>query len=189
MNETCHITGTTDEAANMLRFVRAPDGRLTPDLAGKLPGSALWTGNRRALVEKLARDERARRGTGNEKADGLPVLVEKLMRRHLAQALGLARKAGKLITGFAKVEAALKAGELHMLITASDAGEDGKKKLRPKARAQNIPLLTDFSARELAMALGRENVIHAGLTDVGWARNLGFESRRLATYLGGEEQE
>lgn len=181
MSETCHITGMDDEAANMLRFVRAPDGKLTPDLAGKLSGEAVWTGNQRALVEELA----VREATVAD----LAVRIEMLMRRQIASLLGLARKAGQLINGFAKVEAGLKAGTVKMLITASDAAADGRKKLGHKAEVQNIPILSVLSADELTMALGRENVIHAGLTDAGWASKLGLESRRLAAYLGSEGQE
>lgn len=181
MNAVCHITGQSENAADMLRFVRAPDGELTPDLAGKLPGQALWTCNRRSLVERLAGDEKA--------ADDLPDRVEMLMRRQLAALLGLARKAGQLLTGFAKVDAALKAGRLHMLVIAENAGADGLRKLAGKAKAQNIAIMQGLSGEELTMALGRENVIHAGLTDAGWAGKLADENRRLAAYLGREEQE
>ncbi len=181
MDQACHITGQRDTPANMLRFVRAPDGVLTPDLAGKLPGNAIWTGNNRLLVERLAANEK----TVADLADR----VEMLMRRQLAALLGLARKAGHLVTGFAKVEAALKAGRVKMLVMAENAGADGRRKLGGKAKAQNIPIIASLSGEELTMALGRENVIHAGLTDVGWARNLADENRRLAAYLGREEQE
>lgn len=181
MQQICHITGQQDEAANMLRFVRAPDGEWTPDLAEKLPGEAVWTGNRKYLVADLASREAA--------VADLAERVEKLMRRQLAALLGLARKAGKLVTGFAKTEAALKTGQAHLLVTASDAGEDGRQKLGRLAAHHNVPVFTDLTAAELTMALGRENVIHAGLIDVGWARNLIGESRRLAAYLGGEGQE
>jgi len=164
----------------MLRFVRAPDGVLTPDLAEKLPGEALWTGNRKHLVARLAAQE--------ESAD-LAERVEKLMRRQLAALLGLARKAGQLVTGFAKTEAALKRRDVTLLVTASDAGADGRQKLGRLAAHLDVPVMADLTAAELTMALGRENVIHAGLIDVGWARNLVGESRRLAAYLSREGQE
>ena len=148
MSQACHITGQRDAPANMLRFVRAPDGELTPDLAGKLPGPAIWIGNSRNLVERLAVEEKA--------VADLADRVEMLMRRHLAALLGLARKAGQLVTGFAKVEAALKAGRIKMLVIAENAGTDGRQKLGGKAKAQNIPIMAALSGEELTMALGRE---------------------------------
>ena len=66
----------------MLRFVRAPDGVLTPDLAGKLPGETVWVGCHAAIVEALAEQE---------SRQDLVAMVEKLL-RPLAQRSGAGQK-------------------------------------------------------------------------------------------------
>ena len=181
----CHISGKEDTADNMLRFVHAPDaadgtrGVLTPDLAQRLPGQDdVWLVNSHALVIQLAALPEV-----NAPRD-LAVRVENLMRQNLAALISLARKAGVLVNGFTKTEAALKAGSIKLLFAAHDGAEGGRSKLAQKARVMNIALCSQLSGDELGMALGRENVIHAGLTDVGWADRIDRESRRLAAYKG-----
>lgn len=182
--EQCHISGVTDAPANMLRFVYAPSqdgqkkGVLTPDLAVRLPGEGIWLVNRKSLVADLA--ARADIDTASDLAER----VEKLMRAHLTSLLSLARKAGSLVSGFGKTEAALSAGRLRLLIGAHDGAADGRHKLMKKAEAAGIMWSTLLSSDELGMALGRANVIHAGLTDVGWAERFQREAGRLAAYLG-----
>jgi ribosomal protein L7Ae-like RNA K-turn-binding protein len=167
----------------MLRFVHAPDGddgtgALTPDLARQLPGDDLWVVNRKSAVEKLAALPEL-----NAPHD-LPIRVEKLMRQNVTALISLARKAGKLVAGFSKTEAALKAGSVKLLLAAHDGAEDGRRKLANKAKAMNIALCSVLSSNELGMALGQENVIHAGLTDVGWAERIERDAGRLAAYRG-----
>jgi len=180
----CHISGAQDAPANMLRFVHAPIADadkaaiLTPDLAQRLPGQDIWLVNRKAVVAQLVAlpDMNA--------PHDLPERVEKLMRQNLAALISLARKAGVLVNGFGKTEAALKAGSVKLLIAAHDGAPDGRRKLAQKARAMNIALCSQLSGEELGMALGQENVIHAGLTDVGWAARIEREAGRLAAYRG-----
>jgi len=181
----CHISGKEDTASNMLRFVHAPDsadgrlGVLTPDLAQRLPGQDdVWLVNSHALVIKLASLPEV-----NAPRD-LAIRVENLMRQNLAALISLARKAGVLVNGYTKTEAALKAGSITLLFAAHDGAEGGRRKLAQKARVLNIALCSQLSGDELGMALGQENVIHAGLTDVGWAARIGREARRLAAYKG-----
>ena len=180
----CHISGAQDAPANMLRFVHAPITEadnaaiLTPDLAQRLPGQDIWLVNRKAMVAQLVAlpDMNA--------PHDLPERVEKLMRQNLAALISLARKAGVLVNGFGKTEAALKAGSVTLLLAAYDGAADGRRKLAQKARAMNIALCSQLSGDELGMALGQENVIHAGLTDVGWAARIEREAGRLAAYKG-----
>lgn len=176
MQQLCHISGHSAEEADMLRFVRAPDGGLTLDLAGKLPGETLWVGCRSAFVRALAEQEGR---------DDLVDLVEKLLRMRLRSTLGLAKKAGDLITGFTKVEAALMRGELVVLLAAADGAADGRQKLAHKARRDGVVIVDILTSDELGMALGLPNVIHAGATNAGWATHILKEGARLTAYLSG----
>ena len=49
----------------------------------------------------------------------------------------MAKKAGQLLTGATKVKAALETGEAIALLTATDAAEDGKKKLMATLKASS----------------------------------------------------
>ena len=173
---SCHITGATGEAAQMLRFVVAPDGHYVADMAARLPDeTAVYVLARRALVTQL--------GTG-QNGDGvaLAALSEQLMRQQALAHLGMARKAGVLVLGFTKVEAALGQGHMHLLLAAHDGADNGRKALANKAHALKVEICSVFGSDELGMALGRDNVIHAGLTDAAWAERIGEQALRLSDY-------
>ena len=176
MQQICHITGQSADAADMLRFVRAPDGVLTPDLGDKLSGESVYVLNQKALMAQLA----ARDTVPHD----LPLLIDTLMRRQLKGLLGLARKAGDMVTGFAKVEAALARGDIFLLLAAADGAADGRAKLANRAARNGIKVMSALTADELGMALGRANVIHAGATNAGWAAKIDQQARRLTAFNG-----
>lgn len=173
------VSGQVADEAGLIRFVAGPDGVVTPDLARKLPGRGLWVAADRVSVETAAKKglfARAAKAKVSASAD-LADQVEILLKRRLLSGLGLARKSGDLTSGFEKVAAALDAGKAAWLIEASDGAADGRRKLWGKARkrAPPTPVFGLFSAQELGLALGAENVIHtaflAGRAADRWAQD------------------
>ena len=158
------VSGAVMDEARLIRFVAGPDGAVVPDLARKLPGRGLWVAADRASVETAAkkglfsRAAKAKLVAGPDLADR----VEKLLRQRVLSALGLARKAGDLTSGFEKVSAAITSGKAAWMVEASDGAADGRRKLVAQARKQSRPprMLAVFTASELGLALGLENVIH-----------------------------
>jgi len=174
------VTGEVMDEARLIRFVAGPDGAVVPDLARKLPGRGLWVAADRASVETAAKKglfARAAKAKVQAPA-GLADLVESLLKRRLLSGLGLARRAGDLTSGFEKVSAAIAAGKAAWLIEASDGAADGRRKLRALVRKQSRApgLVGVFSATELGLALGLENVIHtaflAGRAADRWAQDV-----------------
>lgn len=174
----CIATHVSGPQADMIRFVRAPDGVVTPDLAARLPGRGAWIGGSRASLETALRKgafARAFKAQVETPAD-LPDMVDRLLARRLLDALGLATRAGEMVTGFDRVRDAIRAARPAALIEASDGADDGRGKVLGLARAiwggdredpdaadSSPPVIDCFSADELAMALGRDRVIHACL--------------------------
>lgn len=174
------VSGEVMEEARLIRFVPGPDGVVVPDLARKLPGRGLWVAADRASVETAAKKGLFSRAA-KAKLQAPPDLagqVESLLRRRVLSSLGLARKAGDLTSGFEKVSAAIQSGKVAWLIEASDGAADGRRKLWAQARRQSRPpgLLGVFTASELGLALGLENVIHtaflAGRAADRWAQDV-----------------
>lgn len=158
------VSGEVMAEEKLIRFVPGPDAVVAPDLARKLPGRGLWVAADRASVNTAAKKNvfaRAAKAKVSAPAD-LADQVEILLKRRLLAALGLARKAGELTSGFEKVSAALTSNKTAWLIEASDGAADGRRKLWALARKQpNSPgLFGVFTAAELGLALGLENVIH-----------------------------
>lgn len=155
----------------LLRFVVAPDGTVVPDIHARLPGRGAWvTARRCVLAEALKRKAFSRAFRGKGRADAaLPDLVGQLLEKDALSALGLAKKAGQVITGNAKVIEALQGGKVAVLVHASDAAPDGAAKLDALARriaeaaGREIARIDDLSGVQLDLALGRANVVHAAL--------------------------
>jgi predicted RNA-binding protein YlxR (DUF448 family) len=158
------VSGEVMAEERLIRFVAGPGGLVAPDLARKLPGRGLWVAATRASVETAARKglfARAAKAPLAAPAD-LADSVESLLMRRLLAALGLARKAGELTSGFEKVLAATVAGRAAFLVEATDGSADGRRKLLAACRRSPRPprLIGLFACSELSLALGAENVIH-----------------------------
>ncbi|MBW8880469.1 MAG: RNA-binding protein [Asticcacaulis sp.] len=160
-------SGASVDTARLVRFVVAPDGVLTPDLAEKLPGRGMWVAADRAALEIAVKRNIFSKAAKRQvrAAPELIPLVHDLLRRRCLDLLGLARREGGIVGGFEKVLAAVKSGKTAWLVEASDGAEDGRKRLIAAARTQNpMPGLCGvFSNEELSLALGQENAVHVGL--------------------------
>lgn len=174
------VTGEVMDEARLIRFVVGPDGAIAPDLARKLPGRGVWVAADRASVDTAAKKglfSRAAKAKVSAPAD-LSDGIENLLKRRLLSGLGLARRAGDLTSGFEKVSAAIVGGKAAWLIEASDGAADGRRKIWAKARKQSPApgLVGVFTASELGLALGAENVIHtaflAGRAADRWAQDV-----------------
>lgn len=86
--------------------------------------------------------------------------------------LGLAAKAGKLVTGGFSVEEAVKSRKARVVILAADAQQNTVKKFTDKCRHNNIPLRFYGTKEELGRAAGKETRACAAVTDRGFAQSL-----------------
>jgi predicted RNA-binding protein YlxR (DUF448 family) len=171
----CLVTGVEADTGRMVRFVQAPDGAFVADLAGRLPGRGHWV-----LAQREAIDRAARRFAeeSDRPADDLAQQVEHALARRCTETLGLARKSGSAVCGFEKVRAVLQRVPSGLLLTAHGAGEDGRRKLL--AIAPSIATSSILTGRELSLALGRENVVHAALRPGGLTDRIAVDLARLA---------
>ncbi|MBS0295011.1 MAG: RNA-binding protein [Proteobacteria bacterium] len=161
------VSGEVAEEARLIRFVAGPEGSVVPDLARKLPGRGLWVAATREAVDTAAKKGLFSRAAKAklQAPDGLSDLIERLLAKRCLEQLGLSRREGVLATGFEKTQMAIRSGKAAWIIEASDGASDGRRKLLHTAagQANSIPVCGAFSAEELGLALGLENVIHVAL--------------------------
>src|SRR5690606_36903577 len=114
------VTRTQRPVGQLVRFVLGPEGIVVPDLARRLPGRGVWVEARRQAVADAVRRKVFARSLRQAVVvpEDLPVLVERLMAKRLAESISLANKAGLLVTGFARVEELLAQGRVAVLIHA-----------------------------------------------------------------------
>ena len=174
----CAVTGEVQPKAGLIRFVADPEGRIVPDIAGKLPGRGVYVTSERAALEKAVAKKLFARGLKQQVTvpDGLVDMVEQLLTRHLVDLISLARKSGDAVSGYERVKDWLEREEATVLIQASDGSGRGKSKLSTPHFGRYVGWLT---ANELGQAFGRETVIHAALGSGGLARRVVEEAQRL----------
>jgi hypothetical protein len=167
----CIVAREVRPVADMIRFVIGPDGAVVPDLKHRLPGRGVWvSANRKAVAEAVGRRAFARGFKADVRvAPDLPGTVEHLLERSALDTLGIARKAGRVVVGFSRVESALAGDPVVALVHAADAGREGARKIAAAARrhlgekADGLAIVEAFAAAQLDLALGRPNVVHAAL--------------------------
>jgi uncharacterized protein len=197
----CAVSREVKPVEELIRFVISPAGEVVADVKRKLPGRGLWISASRRVVAEAVRRHHFARGFKRDVrvAPTLASDTEMLLARSAIEALSIAAKAGQVISGFAKLEAALQGRQrrsrIAALIHASDGAEDGIRKLDAAARqnpgihgeSTEFPTLTVLTSAELDLALGRSNVIHAALLAGPASKTFLSRSHFLVRYRSAED--
>jgi len=158
-----------------------------PDVGAVLPGRGIWVEARAsALGAAVKRNLFAKAARAQVKvAPGIAALVEQQLVARIQADLGMARRAGQLLLGFDTVTAEIRsATPPALLLEARDGAADGKRKVFGAAHARGLKIETIecLTSRELGVAVGRENVIHAALKSGRLQERLSFDARRLSGF-------
>lgn len=178
----CIVSGETEAKCALVRFVAAPDGTITPDVDVRLPGRGIWVGATRALIEEATKKRLFARAAKQEVRvpEGLADLVESLIAKRMAAQLGLAKRAGMAVSGFDKVEEFVASGTAGLVLIAAEASPNGREKM--VRIAGDLPRIEVLGNKELSLALGRENVVHAAVARGTFVDRLTAEALRLAGF-------
>lgn len=174
----CIVTRVSRPPAELMRFVRAPDGSVVPDLKGNLPGRGAWVTPLRAMVVQAVKKGLFAKALKAEVkvSATLDCEVEDLLRLRARESLSLANKAGLVVFGFTRVADAIRHGQVIGLVEALDGSESGRLKLENQldhaSERQEKPIqrLFGLDSSDLGLALGRSHVIHAALIEGPAAR-------------------
>ena len=86
--------------------------------------------------------------------------------------LGLAQKAGKLVSGDFAVQGAIKSGKAKLLIIASNTSESTKKEYKFQADSRNVTTYYALSKEQLGGAIGKAMRAAVVVTDDGFSKAL-----------------
>ena len=86
--------------------------------------------------------------------------------------LGLAMKAGKLVSGEFLVENSVKDKSAKLVILADDCSDNTKKKFRNMTTYREIPYFECLDKDELGRCIGKEFRACVAVTDVGFATSI-----------------
>ena len=85
--------------------------------------------------------------------------------------LGLASRARKIVTGETLIKK-IRTNAIYLVIIASDASDNTKKKFIDKCTSYNVDYIVTSSREELSSAIGKNNRVALGIQDAGFAKSL-----------------
>ena len=172
----------------------SPDGEVAPDVRARAPGRGAWIGVSRVQLDAASAKgklksalQRAFKTNEIHVPVDLGERIEQALRQTALDRLGMEARASNLINGTDRIATAARSGKVHMLLHAADAGEDGRRSLDQAWRvgggeAQGVIFPEERTI--LSMALGRENVVHAALTDPAAASRVRHALARWRAFTG-----
>lgn len=86
--------------------------------------------------------------------------------------IGIAEKAGKVVSGEFSTEKAIKGKKACLVILASDASENTRKHFSDMCAWRNIPVFRYGKKEELGHAVGKEMRVNLAITDKGLADSI-----------------
>ena len=92
-------------------------------------------------------------------------------RQRFLNFLGIAQRAGRIISGEDSLRKRIKAHQIKFLVVASDAGSVTDKKFHDKAASHRIPINDQFTKDELSHAIGNYRTV-IGIADRGFVSRL-----------------
>ena len=179
----CIVTGEIKDKSQLLRFVLTPDRQIVPDLYKKLPGKGVYVSNSyRILAQAISKNAFSKVLKKNVKVNAeLLQIVENVLHKNALNAISLAKKAGNVVIGMDKVLEALKADKVKFILEASDAGEDGQKKLNRYTEQMTVYRL--FSVEELDKALDKVNTVYLAFLKQEMSKMIQDNFEKLSEFL------
>lgn len=195
---TCILSRRTAGRDELIRLALGPDGQVAPDVRARAGGRGAWIGVDRQTLEAAQAKGKLRGALARAfKAKDVTVpadlaeRIEAALRQSALDRLGLEARAGNLAAGSERIEAAARAGQVHLLIHAADAAEEGRRKLdqawrvgRGEEGSGGRGVVFPEGRTILSLALGRDNVVHVALTDRAAAARVSRALHRWLAFIG-----
>jgi ribosomal protein L7Ae-like RNA K-turn-binding protein len=94
------------------------------------------------------------------------------MKSKFFQLIGLALKAGKIVSGEEQVVMGIRQNKIRLVILAEDTAKNTMKKVTDKSASYQVPIVFIESRYQLGRAIGKEARVVVGVTDKGFADKL-----------------
>ncbi len=179
----CAMTRERLPKERMIRFVIGPGDVVVPDLAARLPGRGIWLSARGDVIE-TARARGAFARACRRKVAVPPDLTSGLqaaLMRRVVEHIGLARRAGQAVAGFAKAREWLAAGRAGLIVQASDGSRDERARFLA-GWVGKVRVVAPLDAGRLGAVFGRDHTVHVAVAPGRLADLLLIEAGRLAGF-------
>jgi uncharacterized protein len=168
---TCVGCQQVHPKAQLIRLVCGPTGQVLPDMHGKLPGRGAYLCPLRSCVEQAFKSMRWREAFRRE-VSLAPVDVDELVRAMARvieeRALGcirIARKAGRVVSGYTQVSRALMSQPVACLLVAEDTARERRHEYQGWCAKRQIPCRSFLTKARLGELAGRDESSALGILD------------------------
>lgn len=177
------------DKASLIRFVLSPQGEVTPDLETKLPGRGAYTCISSECLFRACKQRQFSRAFKSEVVtpppDEMVALVACLMRERIAGFLGLANRAGKIVSGGTLVSDAIRSGNKPGLImVATDVSDAIGKRIELLAGVHHIPFVYIMTKDDFGNILGKAPRSAVAVRSGGFVKQLVNVIQRYRNFLG-----
>lgn len=173
---TCLGCRESKEKTALIRLGLLPNGRLYADLEGKLSGRGAYVCPKQACIERALQKKRLEQAFRQpiQAVDPGQFLTHLRARKQerIASLLGLAQRAGQLVSGHARLTQALERGEVFFLLLAEDIAPEREAEYIRLCSLHQIVWQKLFTKTELGACIGKEVRSAVGITGVRIAQNV-----------------
>ncbi len=176
---TCVGCGKSKSKDHLIRFIVSPEGKLELDYRGTYPSRGAYLCPRKECF-----DAAEKKGNWRKSLDVARVVFEKerlfqtllsVNRTRLLHAVGLAQKAGRLLSGADQVKEGLERGAVKLLILSEDASANTLDNFRYMADSLGVEIVQALSMEDWGAALGKKPRATLAVTDGPFARKIYHE--------------
>lgn len=157
---SCLGCRTSKDKSLLIRFVETPDGEILPDLENRLPGRGAYTCIDRNCLATAVNQRQFKRSFKHDvtvwPAEQLVEHVCKQLHGRIISLIGLANKAGLVISGGSMVSDAIRSrSKPGLVVVASDVSPDIGDKIIKAATGHQIVCRTAVTKEDFGDILGK----------------------------------
>jgi predicted RNA-binding protein YlxR (DUF448 family)/ribosomal protein L7Ae-like RNA K-turn-binding protein len=186
---SCIHCRTVHDKSDLLRFVLAPDRTLVPDLLAKLPGRGAYTCLKVECVRNAAARKqfsRAFKGDVNGGDAGtLIAMIGTKFHERIAGYLGLANKAGKVVSGTDSIEQQFARQKPGLMLVAVNAADDTASRLEHLADRSGVEHFRIFEKEQMGALLGKGVRTAVLIQPSGFSESISKELKRYRNFFEG----
>lgn len=164
---TCVGCRTTHDADQLLRLACTPQGQVIMDVTDRMPGRGGYVCYNATCLQKALQPAKLslifKRSVMSPDFNEAYKTVVQSMHIRLRTRLGMAQKAGAIVSGSETLRKALAQATVHCLILAEDAAVSRATEYNTLCAAAQIPCVRLFSKEDLGSCLGKSPRIAVGL--------------------------
>jgi hypothetical protein len=153
----------------LIRLVCSPTAQVLPDVHGKLPGRGVYLCAQRSCVEqafKRARLQEAfRREVTLAPIEELVRAMASVMKERALGCIRIARKAGRVVSGYTQVSRALMHEPVACLLVAEDTARERQREYQSWCAARQIPYRSCLTKARLGELAGRDESSAIGILE------------------------